>query len=80
MIANRLKHILVVIISPNQCAFLPERFKTDNIMVAYEVLHTIGTRQKGKLGNMASKLDMSKAYDRVEWKYLEVVLRKLGFN
>lgn len=32
------------------------------------------------MGNMAIKLDLNKAYNRVEWDFLAVLLRKLGFN
>ncbi|XP_042958109.1 uncharacterized protein LOC122293655 [Carya illinoinensis] len=80
VLANRLKSVLQDIISWNQSAFLPGRLITDNIMVAYELLHTMQARQKGKEGSMAIKLDMSKAYDRVEWGFLQSMLSKLGFS
>lgn len=35
---------------------------------------------RGKKGNLAVKLDMSKTYDKVEWYFLEQMLRKLGFS
>lgn len=69
MLANRLKHILPTIISKNQSAFMPERLIIDNVIMAYEALHTMKTRKKGQKGNMAIELDISKAYNKVEWSY-----------
>jgi hypothetical protein len=80
VLANRLKQVLPEIISQQQSAFLPGRLISDNILVAYEALHTMATRLFGKKVYMAIKLDMSKAYDRVEWQFLESIMRKLGFD
>jgi hypothetical protein len=80
VLANRLKRILPHIISPNQSAFVAGRHITDNILVAYETMHTMSSVLKGKGGFMALKLDMSKAYDRVEWTFLEGVMRRMGFE
>jgi len=79
VLANRLKFILPYIISPEQSAFVPGRLITDNVLVAFETLHSMATKFSGKEGYMALKLDMSKAYDRLEWDFLEAMLRKLGF-
>ena len=64
--ANRLKDVLPAIIAPNQSAFIPGRLISDNILAVYETFHKMNSRMYAKEGYMAMKLDMSKAYERVE--------------
>ena len=50
------------------------------MLVAYETLHTMHAKKKGKKGTFALKLDISKAYDRVEWQFLQRIMEKNGFS
>ena len=55
-----------------------DRLITDNVLVAFETMHHINQKKSGKVGEMALKLDMSKAYDSGEWVYLDKIMEKLG--
>ncbi|KAA3468408.1 reverse transcriptase [Gossypium australe] len=79
-IANRLRVVLHKCIDSAQSAFVSGRLITDNVLLAYEILHTLKNKKIGKRGLMAVKLDMSKAYDRVDWNFVENVMKKMGFD
>ena len=49
------------------------------MLLVYELTHHLRNRRKGKEGLVAIKPDMSKAYDRVEWIFLEKIMTKMGF-
>ena len=48
-------------------------------MLAHEIMHSF-KKKIGKIGYIAVKLDMEKAYDRLEWSFISVILLKLGFH
>ncbi|KAH9747206.1 reverse transcriptase domain-containing protein [Citrus sinensis] len=79
-IANRLKHILHYVIAPTQSAFIPNRLISDNTIIGYECLHKIRHSKGKKHGLVALKLDVSKAYDRVEWPFLKQIMLRMGFS
>ncbi|KAL2453242.1 Uncharacterized protein Adt_49258 [Abeliophyllum distichum] len=66
------------IISAPQSGFIPGRLIGDNILLAQELLYTLDTKVRG--GNAILKLDMAKAYDRLDWGFLISVLEGFGFD
>lgn len=61
-----------------QSAFVPERLITHNILLTYEILEDFNQKRYRKKGHLSLKLDVSKAYDRVEWDFLRKMLLKMG--
>lgn len=60
-------------ISPFQSASVKSRLIQENSIVAYEALHTIKKKQ-GKDGLVAYKVDMEKAFDKMEWSLILLAL------
>ncbi|XP_061370519.1 uncharacterized protein LOC133313201 [Gastrolobium bilobum] len=77
IIAGRLKDLMPRIVSPNQCSFIMGRQGTDNIIIAQEVIHSTRLR-KGRKGWMMIKVDLEKAYDRLDWSFVVEALKDIG--
>jgi len=78
-LVTRLKAHLDSIVSDSQAAFIPGRIINDNVMIAHEIMHSLKVRKRVSKTYMAVKTDVSKAYDRVEWDFLETTMRLFGF-
>lgn len=61
----RLKPLLPSLILPMQLAFLAGRRGSDNVIIAQEFIYSLQNRG-GKDGFMVVKIDLKKAYDRLE--------------
>lgn len=66
IMANRAKPILQIIISEQQSAFIENQLLIDNAFMAFEVNHYIHRKTQGDMGIAGFKVDVSKAYDRLE--------------
>uniref|UniRef100_A0A803QBR4 Reverse transcriptase domain-containing protein n=1 Tax=Cannabis sativa TaxID=3483 RepID=A0A803QBR4_CANSA len=79
IIASRLRGVLPRIISPNQAAFVRGRSIAENSMIARQIVHSMKKR-KGKRGFMMIKLDLEKAYDKMDWDFILLILSNMGFT
>ena len=78
VLVNRVRPFLHEIVSPLQGSFIPGRGTSDNIIITQEVIHSMH-QMKGRKGAVAFKIDLEKAYDRVNWDFLRQTLIDFGF-
>lgn len=79
VIFQMIRLILDKIVGPFQSSFMPGRQTMDNIIISQEIIHTL-MNKKGKSGGMVLKIDLEKAYDRVNWSLLVKVLQNFNFS
>ncbi|KAK2368688.1 hypothetical protein QL285_081866 [Trifolium repens] len=78
IIADRLASVLPSIIFEEQMDFIHGRNIKDCLCIASEVANLLHNKSFG--GNLALKIDISKAFDTLEWSFLLKVLHCFGFN
>ena len=79
IIVSRIRPLLPHLISPVQTAFLEGRRGTDNVIIAQELIYSL-MKRKGRTGYMVIKIDLEKAFDRLEWSFIKWCLSILGFR
>ena len=76
-LANRMRRVVDRVISKPQNVFVKVREITDSVLIASECLDShLSSGEPGLL----CKLDMEKAYDHIDWKFLLYLLRRCGFG
>ncbi|MCO5597441.1 hypothetical protein L7F22_051519 [Adiantum nelumboides] len=76
MITSRLRPFLPDLIHSSQTGFVQDRSILDNVVTFYEAVEWV--RQTGQ-PTAIMHLDFEKAYDRVDWGFLEGTLHRMGF-
>ncbi|GJW03272.1 aspartic peptidase [Tanacetum coccineum] len=78
ILTNRIINGIKEVVSDNQSAFVPGRRISDNILITQELMHNYH-RNRGP-PQCAFKIDIQKAYDTVDWRFLGCVLACFGFH
>ncbi|GJW82256.1 RNA-directed DNA polymerase, eukaryota, reverse transcriptase zinc-binding domain protein [Tanacetum coccineum] len=78
ILTERIKSGLKKVVNVNRSAFIPGRQIQDNILICQELLR--GCKRKNGAKRCALKIDLQKAYDTVNWSFLECILRKFRFH
>ncbi|GAU16239.1 hypothetical protein TSUD_298710 [Trifolium subterraneum] len=74
VLANRLRLVIGSVISESQTAFVKDRQILDGILIANEV---VDEARKSKKELLLFKVDFEKAYDSVDWGYLDAVMGRI---
>lgn len=77
IISHRLHGMMGKLVGPCQSSFVPRRQSGDNIIIAQEIFHSL-RKKSGKIGLMAIKVDLEKAYDRLKWDFIRDTLQDIG--
>eukprot|EP00253_Pinus_taeda_P019617 PITA_19617 len=77
VIANRLKPLLPLLISPEQAGYVEGRQIMDGIILTHEIIHSLKTSNQT---GMILKIDLSKAFDKLSWTYIQKMLNAFGFD
>jgi hypothetical protein len=75
VLARRLAGIMNSIISSSQSAFLKGRHLVDEVLVVNEI---VDFAKKAKKECLIFKVDFEKAYDSVDWSFLEYMMFRVG--
>lgn len=76
VIANRLKSLLPLLISSEQSRYVEGRQIMDGILLTHKIIHSL---KHSKQAGMLLKLDLSKAFDKLSWTYIQHMLKAFGF-
>ncbi|XP_048498238.1 uncharacterized protein LOC125496736 [Beta vulgaris subsp. vulgaris] len=78
-LVSRLRLVMGDIVDKYQNAFVPGRQMSDNCFISHEIINWVRKRKNGNSFAGILKVDLSKAYDRIRWDFVEAMLRRMNF-